>query len=90
MYASIGAHPGDAGLLVLELGEIVMSDDGTVAHVMVNASGTMDASDWTAAPGGEIVRLVRTHDDEGLSRRLTSPAGACWRLRRTISSALAD
>lgn len=91
MYASLGAQPGDDGLLVLELGEIAMSDDGSVAHVMVRASGTMDASEWSAAPGGEVVRLVRTHDDdEGLSRRLTSPARACWRLQRSISSALAD
>jgi hypothetical protein len=91
MYASLGGQPGDAGLLVLELGEIAMSEDGSVAHVMVRASGTMDASDWRAAPGGEVVRLVRTHDDDaGLSRRLTSPARACWRLQRRISSALAD
>jgi hypothetical protein len=91
MYASFGSDPRDAGLLVLELGEIALSDDGNVAHVMVRASGTMDASEWSAAPGGEVVRLVRTHDDdEGLSRRLTSPARACWRLQRSISSALAN
>ncbi|HEY7407846.1 MAG TPA: hypothetical protein VH638_06230 [Gemmatimonadaceae bacterium] len=91
MYASLGPAGGD-GLLVLELGEIGYSDDGDVAHVMVRASGTIDASEWRAAPGGELARLVRTVDvaDGGLSRRLTSPARACWRLERSTSSALAD
>ncbi len=92
MYASLGAQSGDEGLLVLELGEIGFSENGDVAHVMVRASGTMDVSDWPAAPGGDLVRLVRTYesDDEGLSRRLTSPARACWRIQRSTSSALAD
>jgi hypothetical protein len=92
MYASLGAGTRDDGLLVLELGEIGFSDDGTVAHVMVRASGTMDATDWRAAPGGDLVRLERTveSDDAGLSRRLTSPARACWRIQRSTSSALAD
>ena len=92
MYASLGAQSGDEGLLVLELGEISFSNDGDIAHVMVRASGTMDASDWRSAPGGDLVRLVRTYesDDEGLSRRLTSPARACWRIQRSTSSALAD
>ena len=91
MYASLGDQPGD-GLLVLELGEIGFSDEGTVAHVMVRASGTMDATEWRAAPGGDLVRLARTvaSDEDGLSRRLTSPARACWRIQRSISSALAD
>jgi hypothetical protein len=78
MYASLGGGAGD-GLLVLELGEIEFSEDGDVAHVLVRASGTVDASDWRAAPGGDIARLVRTSD-----------ARACWRLERTPSSALAD
>lgn len=92
MYASLGDQPSEAGLLTLELGEIGFSDDGNVAHVMVRASGTIDASDWRAAPGGDLVRLVRAveSDDEGLSRRLTSPARACWRIQRSTSSALAD
>jgi len=92
MYASLGTQLDADGLLVLELGEIGFSDDGDVAHVMVRASGMMDASEWRAAPGGDLVRLVRTHesDDEGLSRRLTSPARACWRIQRGTSSALAD
>ena len=92
MYASLGAQPGDDGLLILELGEIGFSADGDVAHVMVRASGTMDASDWRTAPGGDLVRLLRTYesDDEGLPRRLTSPARACWRIQRSTSSALAD
>jgi hypothetical protein len=92
MYASLGAQPSDDGLLILELGEIGFSEDGSVAHVMVRASGTMDASHWRAAPGGDLVRLTRTveSDDEGLSRRLTSPARACWRIQRSTSSALAD
>ncbi len=91
MYASLGAEPSE-GLLVLELGDIGFSDDGDVAHVMVRASGTMDANDWPASPGGDLVRLVRTvdGDDEGLSRRMTSPARACWRMQRSTSSALAD
>ncbi len=92
MYASLGAPTRDDGLLVLELGEIGFSDDGTVAHVMVRASGTMDATDWRDAPGGDLVRLERTveSDEGGLSRRLTSPARACWRIQRSTSSALAD
>lgn len=92
MYASLGSQLDADGLLVLELGEIGFSDDGDVAHVMVRASGMMDASEWRAAPGGDLVRLLRTHesDDEGLSRRLTSPARACWRIQRGTSSALAD
>ena len=92
MYASLGAQEGEHGLLVLELGEIGYSDDGEIAHVMVRASGTIDASEWRAAPGGELMRLVRMVDvaDGGLSRRLTSPARACWRLERSTSSALAD
>ncbi len=91
MYASLGGQPSE-GLLVLELGEIGFSDDGDIAHVMVRASGTMDANDWPASPGGDLVRLVRTveGDDEGLSRRMTSPARACWRIQRSTSSALAD
>ena len=92
MYASLGAQPGDDGLLILELGEIGFADDGNAAHVMVRSSGTMDASDWRAAPGGDVVRLGRTveSEDGGLSRRLTSPARACWRIQRSTSSALAD
>lgn len=92
MYASLGTKPSDEGLLVLELGEIGFSDEGDVAHLMVRASGTMDASDWPASPGGDLVRLVRTveSDDTGLSRRMTSPARACWRIQRSTSSALAD
>ncbi|HJU70014.1 MAG TPA: hypothetical protein VJ650_17370 [Gemmatimonadaceae bacterium] len=92
MYASLGGQPGDGGLLVLELGEIGFSNDGDIAHVMVRASGTMDASDWRDAPTGDLVRLARTYEstDEGLSRRLTSPARACWRIQRSTSSALAD
>lgn len=92
MYASLGAQPGDDGLLILELGEIGFADDGNAAHVMVRSSGTMDASDWRAAPGGDLVRLGRTveSEDGGLSRRLTSPARACWRIQRSTSSALAD
>jgi hypothetical protein len=92
MYASLGGDHRDDGLLVLELGEISISDEGGVAHVMVRASGTMDASAWPAAPGGDLVRLVRSLDvaDEGLSRRMTSPVRACWRLERSPSSALAD
>jgi hypothetical protein len=90
MYASFGG-PAEEGLLLLELGEIGMSEDGRVAHVMVRASGTIEASDWRASPGGELVRLLRTVDTEdGLSRRLTSPARACWRVQRSISSALGD
>ena len=79
MYASLGADADD-GLLILELGEIELSEDGDVAYVMVRASGTIDASDWRAAPGGDIARLVRT----------SNAARACWRLERTSSSALAD
>jgi hypothetical protein len=92
MYASLGAQRSDDGLLVLEMGEIGISDNGDVAHLMVRVSGTIDVSDWRATPGGDLVRLVRTSDvgDGGLSRRLTSPARACWRLERSTSSALAD
>lgn len=79
MYASFGADTED-GLLVLELGEIGFSDAGDIAHVMVRASGAMDASEWRAAPGGDVMRLARTPD----------VAGACWRLERRNSSALAD
>lgn len=79
MYASLGADAED-GLLVLELGEIEFSEDGDVAYVMVRASGTIDASDWRAAPGGDVMRLVRTSD----------AARACWRVERSSSSALAD
>jgi hypothetical protein len=92
MYASLGAEGRDDGLLVLELSEIGISDEGDVAHVIVRASRTMDASDWPAAPGGELVRLVRTLDitEQGLSPRVTSPVRACWRLERRTSSAHAD
>lgn len=92
MYASLGVQASNDGLLVVELGEIGFSGDGTVAHVMVRTSGTMDATDWPAAPGGDLMRLVRTveSDDDGLSRRLTSPGRACWRIQRSTSSALAD
>jgi hypothetical protein len=92
MYASLGAQERKNGLLILELSEIGISDDDDVAHVMVRASGMIDASDSRAVPGGELVRLVRTYDigDGGLSRRLTSPARACWRLERSTSSALAE
>ena len=79
MYASLGTGSED-GLLVLELGDIEFSEAGDVAHVMVRASGTMDASEWRAAPGGDLVRVVRTSD---VTR-------ACWRLERSNSSALAD
>ena len=90
MYASLRA--AEDGLLVLELGDIGFSEDGSVAHVMMRASGIVDAGAWDDAPGGELLRLVRTPaiDGEGLSRRLTSPARACWRLERSTSSALAD
>jgi hypothetical protein len=50
IYASYGDDVGRNGLLVLELGEIGMSNDSDVAHVMVRES---DAT-------GELVRLVRT------------------------------
>jgi hypothetical protein len=79
MYASLGNESRDDGLLVLELGEIGMSAAGDIAHVMVRASGMLDASDWPTAPGGDLVRLVRT-----------SRTQACWRLERTPPSALAD
>jgi hypothetical protein len=49
MYASYGAGIRD-GLLVLELGEIALSSDGDVAHVMVRESGA----------DGELMRLERT------------------------------
>jgi hypothetical protein len=91
MYASLGSVHRDDGLLMLELGDIVMSDEGKVAHVMVRASRMEETSDWPG-PGGQLVRLVRTLDvaDEGLSRRIASPVRACWRLDRATSSALAD
>jgi hypothetical protein len=91
MYASLGAERASDGLLVLELSEIGMSEDGQVAHVMVRASGVIDAT-GPAAPGGELVRLIRTiqSNDDGLSRRLTSPSRACWRVHRSIPSALGD
>jgi|RhiMetdeSRZDD1v2_1073273.scaffolds.fasta_scaffold387799_2 hypothetical protein len=79
MYASLGTDIED-GLLVLELGEIQFSEAGDMAHVMVRTSGTMDASEWRAAPGGDVMRVVRTAD----------VARACWRLERSSSSALAD
>src|SRR5918992_1567783 len=50
MYASYGGGIRRGGLLVLELGEIAISSDGDVAHVMVRESGA----------DGELVRLVRT------------------------------
>lgn len=92
MYASLGGDHRDDGLLVLELGEIGISDEGDVAHVMVRVSGTMDASALPGAPGGDLVRLVRTLKvvDEGMPRRMTAPARACWRMERSTSSALAD
>lgn len=90
MYASLD-HSGRDGLLTIELGEIGYSESGDVAHVMVRVSGTIDASEWRGSPGGEVVRLVRTDDvGDGVSRRMLSPARACWRLNRSTSSALAD
>src|SRR5919109_1606703 len=50
MYASYGGGIIRDGLLVLELGEIAISSDGDVAHVMVRELGA----------DGELVRLVRT------------------------------
>jgi hypothetical protein len=49
-YASYGGGTRRDGLLVLELGEIGISSDGDVAHVMVRESGA----------AGELVRLERT------------------------------
>jgi hypothetical protein len=91
MYASLGDLRRDAQFPVIELSEIGISKGGDVAHVMVHASGTM-ASDWPTAPGGELVRLTRTLgvSSETLSRRMTSPIRACWRLERSMPSALAD
>lgn len=87
MYASLSEYRND-GLLVLELSEIGVSSAGDVAHVMVRASGAIEPR----APGGELVRLVRSLDgsDEGLPARTTSTARACWRLERSTASALAD
>ena len=92
MYASLGKETRRDGLLTIELGEIALSNGGDVAHVMVRVSGTLGASDWPASPGGELVRLVRTTGEvgDGMSRRMTSPLRACWRLERSNSSALAD
>lgn len=92
MYASLGSDARADSPLTIELGEIGLSNGGDVAHVMVRVSGALDANDWPASPGGELVRLVRTADaaDEGLPRRMTSPLRACWRLERSSSSALAD
>ena len=92
MYASFGVEDREEGLLVLELSEIGFSDDGDVAHVMVRASHTLDASSRPIAPGGDLVRLVRTHDIAGErpSARMMSPVRACWRLERSTSSAVAD
>jgi hypothetical protein len=50
MYASYGGGARRDGLLVLELGDIAVSGDGDVAHVMVRESRT----------DGELVRLERT------------------------------
>lgn len=83
MYASNG-DPARDELLVLALSDIGYSAAGEVAHVMVR-SGTI-------ASGGDLVRLERVVDagDGGLSRRMTSPARACWRLNRSASTALGD
>ena len=91
MYASLGDMSRHSDLPVLELSEIGISEDGDVAHVMVRASGTI-ATDRPTAPGGELVRLTRTLGvtSETLSRRMTSPVRACWRLERSMPSALAD
>lgn len=90
MYASLGDEHRDEGLLILELSEIGVSEEGDVAHVMVRASRAVDARGWSA-PEGDLVRLVRTltFADESLSRA-PSPVRACWRLQRSTSSALAD
>jgi len=72
MYASHGAQHRDDGLLVLELSEIGISDEGDVAHVMVRASRTTDASD---APGGELVRLVRARECWRPERNTSSALG---------------
>lgn len=78
MYASLGAED-DA--TVLELGDIGVTDDGDVAHVMVRASGL-----------SELVRLTRTIDvaGDGAIGRTASPMRACWAPERSTSSALAD
>ena len=83
MYASNGdAERG--GLLILGLSDIGYSATGDVAHVMVRSS-TIDSD-------GDLVRLERVVDagDDGLSRRMTSPGRACWRLNRSASTALGD
>ena len=91
MYASLGDLRRDAAHPILELSEIGISEDGEVAHVMVRASGTI-TTDRPTEPGGELVRLARTIGvtSKTLSRRMTSPVRACWRLERSLSSALAD
>jgi hypothetical protein len=91
MYASLGYVRRAADLPILELSEIGMSADGDVAHVMVRASGTI-ATDRRTEPGGELVRLSRTLGVTSgtLSRRMTSPVRMCWRLERSMPSALAD
>jgi hypothetical protein len=91
MYASLGDMRRNADFPILELSEIGISEDGSVAHVMLRASGTI-VGDRPTAPGGELVRLTRTLGltSETLSRRMTSPIRACWRLERSMPSALAD
>lgn len=69
MYASLGPERGDNGLLVLELSEIVISDEGDVAHVMVRASRTTDVNDGLA---GDLVRLVRARACWRLERSASS------------------
>lgn len=79
MYASYGNENTDAE--VLELGEIGITDDGDVAHVMVRAAGI-----------GELMRLARTlePDDSGTPRGGAPLVRACWSPERSPSSALAD
>lgn len=91
MYASNGLAPHD-GLLVVELSDIGYSAAGDVAHVMVRTSGAMDSRHWRGGSEGDVVRLERSLDvgDEGLSRRMTSPARACWRMKQSASTALGD
>ena len=91
MYAWLGYEDREDGVLVLELSDIGVSNDGDLAHVLVRASRATNAS-GRSTPEGDLVRLVRTLDlaSEGSSERVASPVRACWRLKQSTSSALAD
>lgn len=70
--------------LVLQLGEIELTADGSAAVVAVHTVGGSDVPDPTRPHDRAVYRLMRIEGASGGSpavpRRLLSPVNACWQL----------